>query len=322
MWLTAQSAELVFGNDTDDVIHAVTNRDITVTFDVVFDNCSSKAEEILIKVTADTADNSVTECHVIRSATVCDVTRMTSSCHCLSSSGPVAFTKTFSRHGNVTYRWTWCCWRSEKNCLLCRSDRSFKTNLMLTLMLQHRKLVSTVIFGVSFVCLFIVGVIVSVLCVRKVKLRRSQDQSSANVTWYRRVTSPRPSEAFPDDRRISISVNLDDLPLPSLPRLISPARISACSVSGKRTSTPDGFDSADDVFAEEVRYYPANCSPRVSDVTAAHTSLSRSHKNTRILFDYVVTNYLTPMSSSSNRHKTLQGMSTRASVSVGFYKIW
>ncbi|PVD26988.1 hypothetical protein C0Q70_12137 [Pomacea canaliculata] len=43
------------------------------------------------------------------------------------------------------------------------------------------------------------------------------------------------------------------------------ARISACSVSGKRTSTPDGFDSADDVFAEEVRYYPANCSPRVSD---------------------------------------------------------
>lgn len=107
-------AELVFGNDTDDVIHAVTNRDITLTFDVVFDNCSSKAEEILIKVTADTADNSVTECHVIRSATVCDVSRMTSSCHCLSSSGPVAFTKTFSRHGNVTYRWTWCCRRSEK----------------------------------------------------------------------------------------------------------------------------------------------------------------------------------------------------------------
>lgn len=34
-------------------------------------------------------------------------------------------------------------------------------------LLQHRKLVSTVIFGVSFVCLFIVGVIVSVLCVRK-----------------------------------------------------------------------------------------------------------------------------------------------------------
>lgn len=177
-----------------------------------------------------------------------------------------------------------------------------------------------------------------VISCHTVKLRRSQDQSSANVTWYRRVTSPRPSEAFPDDRRISISVNLDDLPLPSLPRLISPgkqvkapnplslipasflqhsfkgdhsfsftylgvycvlvyysctladdflipsvvssmsARISACSVSGKRTSTPDGFDSADDVFAEEVRYYPANCSPRVSDVTAAHTSLSRSHK--------------------------------------------
>lgn len=108
-------AELVFGNDTDDVIHAVTNRDITVTFDVVFDNCSSKAEEILIKVTE--ADSNVTECHVIRSATVCDVTRMTSSCHCLSSSGPVVFSKTFSRHGNVTYRWTGCCWRSEKRWL-------------------------------------------------------------------------------------------------------------------------------------------------------------------------------------------------------------
>lgn len=100
-------ADLEFVNQRSDTIHATVNRSINVTFQVVWKNCLSVAGNILIKILRTGGTYSKDECKVFHNVSHCGVSTSSSPCYCVTSAGPVIFTKTFTHVTNVTYTWTW-----------------------------------------------------------------------------------------------------------------------------------------------------------------------------------------------------------------------
>lgn len=99
--------DLEFVNQRSDTIHATVNRSINVTFKVVWRNCSSNAGNILIKILSTGGTYSKDECKLTLNVNHCNASTSSSACYCVTSAGPVTFSKTFTHVTNVTYRWTW-----------------------------------------------------------------------------------------------------------------------------------------------------------------------------------------------------------------------
>ncbi|XP_025101216.1 uncharacterized protein LOC112568233 [Pomacea canaliculata] len=99
-------ADLEFVNQRSDTIHATVNRSINVTFKVVWKNCLSVAGNILIKISTNCDAYPTEECKLTLNVNHCNVSTSSYACYCVTSAGPVIFSKTFTHVTNVTYTWS------------------------------------------------------------------------------------------------------------------------------------------------------------------------------------------------------------------------